>query len=167
MKLPQEETESKENPHGAVRALRALMGLSCPDGPHLGLPTTLPLPLRDGLTTPLTLALSHRCASSVCQQCPLGPHCCPVAWLGDCRGTAPWWSPCPVAPSSLPWCSSLHHSLPQTGCHGANPHSSPSHTGQPHSSFKPWGLAFPSLPEPASQLRVNCQTLQESMAREG
>lgn len=77
MKLSQKESETKENPHRAVRLLRALMSLNYPDGPYLGL--TLPLPLTDGLPVPLTLALPHPYAPSVCHRCPLGPHCCPTA----------------------------------------------------------------------------------------
>jgi len=148
MKCPREDKETKENWYCAVRLLRALMSLNCPDGPHLGLPTTLPLTLMDGMTALLTLP--HRCAPSVCHRCLLGPHCCPVTQLGNCRRTPLWWgSHCLVpAPFTAPY-------LGAAACAMASPHSNPSQDGQPQPRWatpqlpQAMGSSLPSLPKPA------------------
>ena len=133
--------------------------------PHLGLPTTLPLPPTDGLTAPLTLALPHCCAPSLCHRCVLGPHGCPTAQLRHCRGTAPWWgSHCPVpALLTAPYLGAAAYAIafPKLGAVGpsptaplaklGNPTASPSHEAQPSVSARARPTASGELPDPAGE----------------
>lgn len=171
MKLPQEESKTKENPHHADRLLRALMSLNCTVWPHLGLPTTLPLPLMNGLTAPLTLALTHCCAPPVCHQCLLGPPSCPMAQLRDCCWTALWWgSHCLVpAPLTAPYLGAAAYAIafPKPGAVTPSPTAPPSHGSQPslcqslpHSSS--WGARPCRRAWPAKKKKRVADTIMEN-----
>lgn len=169
MKLPQEESKTKENPHHAGKLLRALMSLNCPVWAHLGLPNTLPLPLMNGLTAPLTLALTHPCAPSVCHQHLLGPPCCPMAQLRDCCGTALWWGSHCLVPALLtaPYLGAAAYAIafPKPGAVMQAPQLPYPNWATPQLP-QAMGPSLLSLPGSASQLQLSCQTLQESMACE-
>lgn len=113
----------------------------------------------------LTLALPLPCVPSVCHQCPLGPHCCPMAQLGDCCSTTPWWrSHCLVpAPFTAPYLGAAAFAIafPKLGAVGlgpaaplaklGNPTAPPSHGAQTSTSARACPTALGELWDPAGE----------------